>query len=110
MNMQMETDAGQIDFEKVQSNIAWCILAMGGRASLQESHVQHVADTAKHLRELGHTVTRIEHSTHNPIGHVKSVVYHRSGPNRFTTIVRSRFNTEGKNHDFSLLTSPVEER
>lgn len=81
----------------------------GPRASVHEQHHGHLNKVMGHLRELGHTVTNVQHSTKTPAGFAKSVIRHKSGTNKLKTVVNTKFNSEGGDHLHKIVTGPDDE-
>src|ERR1035441_2148213 len=76
----------------------------GPRPGVLEQHHGNVATAMSGLRDLGHTVTSVEHSTKSPVGYAKSTIFHKSGGNKFKTHVRTKFNAEGGDHEKKVVT------
>jgi len=79
----------------------------GARASVQEQHMQNVNQACAALRGLGQTITDISHTDKKkmPAGMTRSVIHHKSGAHKLKTVVKTKFNTEGRDHDKVFLTS-----
>lgn len=80
--------------------------AKGSRPGVMEQHSHYLQAAMAHLRGLGHAVNNVIHSTKSPTGYAKSTILHKSGKNKFKTHVRTKFNSEGGDHDNLITTEP----